>query len=170
MDRILRKTLVTGSFEGVTEARSRAMRAVRGRNNQTTEGQLRMALVRAGVAGWTLHAHAVVGRPDFLFPKKRLAVFTDGCFWHGCPSCGHLPKTNASYWRMKIDLNRQRDIETTKRLQADGYRVLRLWEHQIVTDAHLCVVKVKQFLDQRKHRSLRGVRATRRSSEEFCGL
>lgn len=150
VNRKLRNTLVTGTFEGVTEARARIMRAVRGRNNRSTEGQLRMALVRAGVGGWTLHARAVIGRPDFLFAQEHLVIFADGCFWHGCPRCGHLPKTNASYWRMKIALNRKRDSETTQRLQADGYRVLRLWEHQITTDADLCVAAVKQVLDSRE--------------------
>jgi DNA mismatch endonuclease (patch repair protein) len=122
--------------------RSRAMRAVRSRNNRSTEIPLKMALVRAGLSGWNLHGRSVVGCPDFLFQKKRIALFVDGCFWHGCPKCGHLPSTNAQYWAMKIKLNKKRDRRTTRALRADGYQVLRVWEHEITSNVDRCLDKV----------------------------
>ena len=85
MEKILRRELPGGQFRDVTPARSRAMAAVRGKGNISTEQRLRLALVRAGVSGWTLHTKSIVGCPDFYFAKQRLAIFTDGCFWHGCP-------------------------------------------------------------------------------------
>ncbi|MHB8974086.1 MAG: PDDEXK family nuclease [Pirellulaceae bacterium] len=85
------------------------MRAVRGRGNKSTETRLRLALVRAGISGWRLHAKEVHGKPDFFFPAASLAVFVDGCFWHGCPRCGHIPKAHALFWRTKIDRNKHRD-------------------------------------------------------------
>lgn len=69
-------------------------------------------------------------RADIVFPRKRIAVFIDGCFWHGCPQHGTRAfKTNADYWNAKITRNVARDIETSTRLAAAGWRVLRYWEH-----------------------------------------
>jgi len=107
------------------------MRAVRGSGNRTTEQRFRFALVGAGLRGWTTRNRNVLGTPDFLFPKAKLAVFVDGCFWHGCPDCGHVPKTRRPYWSAKIKRNRQRDRETTQRLRASGFRVIRFWEHDL---------------------------------------
>lgn len=70
-------------------------------------------------------------RPDFVFPKLRLAVFVDGCFWHGCPLHATRPKQNAKFWREKIARNQARDCLVTRRLRALGWRVLRLWEHEL---------------------------------------
>src|SRR5262245_22186249 len=101
------------------------MGSVRGKGNKTTERRLRSALVRAGVSGWTMHPSDVKGSPDFFFSASRLAVFVDGCFWHGCPECGHFPSVNASFWRAKIERNQQRDRNTTDLLGAAGITVLR---------------------------------------------
>jgi DNA G:T-mismatch repair endonuclease len=70
-------------------------------------------------------------RPDFVFPKLRIAVFVDGCFWHGCPLHATRPKQNAQFWREKIAANRARDRLVTRRLRARGWRVLRIWEHEL---------------------------------------
>ena len=74
---------------------------------------------------WKVHPRGVVGKPDFLFPEQRLAVFVDGCFWHGCPKCGHVPTANNPYWKAKIEGNQRRDREYDRRLQDEGLRVLR---------------------------------------------
>jgi DNA mismatch endonuclease (patch repair protein) len=71
------------------------------------------------------------GRPDFAFPARRLAVFVDGCFWHGCPRHGTLPKGNARFWREKIARNRERDREVNLELRRRGWRVIRIWEHEL---------------------------------------
>lgn len=68
-------------------------------------------------------------RPDVVFPKQRLAVFIDGCFWHGCPMHGTAPTTNADYWGPKIAENRERDRRHTAALEEGGWRVVRVWEH-----------------------------------------
>ncbi len=70
-------------------------------------------------------------RPDFVFPKLRIAVFVDGCFWHGCPIHATQPKQNAEFWSQKIAANQTRDRLVTRQLRARGWRVLRLWEHEL---------------------------------------
>ena len=68
-------------------------------------------------------------RADVAFPGAKVAVFVDGCFWHGCPQHGTWPKANASWWREKIEANRRRDEDTARRLAGAGWVVLRFWEH-----------------------------------------
>jgi DNA mismatch endonuclease (patch repair protein) len=70
-------------------------------------------------------------RPDFVFRTRKLAVFVDGCFWHGCPIHATQPKQNARFWREKIARNQARDRLVTRTLRARGWRVLRLWEHEL---------------------------------------
>ena len=70
-------------------------------------------------------------KPDFVFRSHRLAVFVDGCFWNGCPVHGAQPKTNAAFWRKKIATNRTRDRLVSRTLRARGWRVLRIWEHEL---------------------------------------
>src|SRR4051812_44966339 len=110
MEKCLRKKLPGGVFRDVPVKRSVAMGLIRGKGNRTTELPLRLALVRNGVRDWNLHVAELPGKPDFYFPKQQLAVFVDGCFWHGCARCGHIPKTNSSFWGAKIERNRERRI------------------------------------------------------------
>ena len=72
---------------------------------------------------------------DIAFPGRRIAVFIDGCFWHGCPDHATWPKQNAEFWRQKIEANRLRDADTNSRLLESGWSVLRFWEHQPPIDA-----------------------------------
>ena len=74
-------------------------------------------------------------RVDIVFRGPRLAVFVDGCFWHGCPAHGTRPRTNASYWEPKIARNMQRDRENNELLARRGWHVLRVWEHELTADA-----------------------------------
>ena len=69
-------------------------------------------------------------RADIAFTKARVAVFVDGCFWHGCPIHGTWPKSNAEFWRDKIETNRRRDRDTNERLESAGWKVIRVWEHE----------------------------------------
>ena len=111
-----------------TEAkRSAVMAAIRGSGNKDTE--LRMiALFRAhGITGWRRNAR-VFGKPDFVFRAARLAVFVDGCFWHGCPRHATKPANNRAFWKAKLARNAQRDREVTRTLRKAGWRVLRVWE------------------------------------------
>lgn len=68
-------------------------------------------------------------RADLAFVRARVAVFVDGCFWHGCPEHGTWPKANAEWWRNKIETNVRRDQDTVARLKRNGWTVLRFWEH-----------------------------------------
>lgn len=71
---------------------------------------------------------------DIAIPSKKMAVFIDGCFWHGCPAHGVRPKTNVEFWRTKLDGNMARDRSQTETLQAAGWTVIRLWEHEVERD------------------------------------
>jgi DNA mismatch endonuclease (patch repair protein) len=113
------------------ETRSRVMAKIRSKGNRSTEWRLRAALVRAGVRGWTLNAAYLTGKPDFVFPVQRIAVFVDGCFWHGCSKCQRIPSSNVSYWDRKIERNRTRDRAVNRCLKSDGWKVFRIWEHQL---------------------------------------
>ena len=108
------------------------MARIRGKGNKDTELRM-MALFREyGITGWRRH-QPVFGKPDFIFRKQRVALFIDGCFWHGCPKPKHapLPKTNAEFWEKKLAKNRERDAIVTATLQAKGWRVLRIWECEL---------------------------------------
>lgn len=70
-------------------------------------------------------------KADIVFNKKRICIFIDGCFWHGCPIHFKLPKTNSEWWREKIDDNRERDARKTRELKERGWLVIRLWEHEL---------------------------------------
>ena len=84
---------------------------------------------------------AVNCRADIVFTKARVAIFIDGCFWHGCPKHGTLPKTtNRLFWQSKIAANRQRDRKIKKQLQAAGWTVLRFWEHDSIVDVRTAVL------------------------------
>lgn len=113
------------------ETRSRVMAQVRSTRNRSTEWRLRAALVRAGIRGWTLNASGLAGKPDFVFPARRFVVFVDGCFWHGCPECYRRPSSRTDYWDAKVARNRTRDAKVSAQLRRQGWRVLRIWEHQL---------------------------------------
>ena len=70
-------------------------------------------------------------RPDFVFPKQRVAVFVDGCFWHGCPKHATQPKNNRAFWRKKLAGNQARDQLVNRMLRQAGWRVVRIWEHEL---------------------------------------
>lgn len=70
-------------------------------------------------------------RADIVFPRQKIAVFVDGCFWHGCPEHYSAPKANADYWREKVERNQGRDRDTDERLHALGWAVIRVWEHEV---------------------------------------
>jgi DNA mismatch endonuclease Vsr len=95
-----------------------------------------------GIRGWVHHPKDVFGNPDFFFKGGRVAVFVDGCFWHGCPQCGHIPKTNADYWKPKIKRNRLRDESVNEALVGGSINVLRFWECEIREALSKCVHRI----------------------------
>lgn len=112
------------------EQRSRNMASIRSKGNRTTEWAFRQLLREARISGWRRHVD-LPGKPDFAFRLHRLAVFIDGCFWHGCPRCYRLPEDNRGYWKAKVDSNRARDRRRTRELRLLNWRVLRIWEHAL---------------------------------------
>ena len=112
--------------------RSRVMSRARSTGGRTTELRFRSLLVRSGTRGWVLgHRSGLPGAPDILFLRSRLAVFLDGCFWHGCRRCRTIPATNHSFWAHKIQRNRERDRRVARMLRTAGWRVIRIWEHEL---------------------------------------
>ena len=113
--------------------RSEVMSRVRSRGNRSTELRMISIFRSHGISGWRRN-RPVLGRPDFVFPAERVAVFVDGCFWHGCPRHYTAPATNAEFWRKKFETNRRRDRLVTRTLQRLGWRVVRIWEHSLASD------------------------------------
>lgn len=114
------------------EERSERMARVRATNNRSTEKHVAACLIRLGLRGWTRHPEEVAGRPDFCFVKERVAIFVDGCFWHGCPHCQrNIPVTRRHFWEEKLRINRRRDRRVKRTLQSQGYAVVRIWEHAL---------------------------------------
>lgn len=127
--------------------RSEVMALIRSRGNKATEVAFMTLLRCHKISGWRRHVplrlkqtavetpnggrwHPFV-RPDFVFPEPRVAVFIDGCFWHGCPLHGTKPAGNADFWRAKLAINQARDRFVTKMLRRRKWTVLRIWEHQL---------------------------------------
>ena len=110
--------------------RSQVMSRIRGRGNKETEVALMQLFRRQEITGWRRHA-AVFGKPDFVFPRLKLAVFVDGCFWHRCPKHANLPVNNRLFWKRKLEANQQRDRLVGRTLRARGWHVLRVWQHEL---------------------------------------
>lgn len=127
--------------------RSEVMSKIRGCGNKSTELVLVEAFREAHVTGWRRHVELrfraparnggstrteiVKIRPDFLFRAARLAVFVDGCFWHCCPLHSKVPNYNHEFWASKLLTNVERDKRATRILRESGWRVFRVWEHEL---------------------------------------
>lgn len=107
--------------------RSKMMTAVRSSGNKTTEGRLISFFRTHGISGWRRKSH-LYGKPDFVFVEKKIAIFADGCFWHGHTCRNVSPVTNAKFWATKIDRNKKRDSKVKLKLRAMGWSVFRIWE------------------------------------------
>jgi len=125
--------------------RSRIMRAVTSKNSQA-ELALRKGLWALGSRGYRLHSKEAPGQPDLLFSQSRVVVFVDGCFWHGCPRCYRAPKSHSEYWNMKVRRNMERDARISAECKELGWRVIRLWEHEVLKDSSRACQKVKKGL------------------------
>lgn len=121
------------------------MAAVRSRGNKQTELVLAKLLRDNRITGWRRHP-ALPGKPDFVFRRHRLAVFVDGCFWHGCPCHCRMPSSNQAYWAPKLAKNKARDKVVTAALRKRGWRVLRIWEHDLRNRPALCLQRTTSAL------------------------
>lgn len=122
------------------------MSLIRSRGNRRTELRLIGAFREAGITGWRRHL-PLPGRPDFAFRAARLLVFVDGCFWHGCAKCYRRPASNRAYWDAKVIRNQTRDRAVTRELKKKGWRVLRVWEHELKDTAAL-LRRVRRALER----------------------
>lgn len=131
------------------EQRSRIMREVPSKNT-SAEMIFRKILWEAGIRGFRLHSSKVPGRPDVVFPKQKVAVFVDGCFWHGCPKCYRAPKSHEDYWKMKVARNRKRDETVNDLCKKAGWKVLRIWEHEVTKSPKGSTAKLLRLLQPKK--------------------
>jgi DNA mismatch endonuclease (patch repair protein) len=129
------------------EVRSRNMAAVRSKGNLSTEIAMGKLLWAAGLRGYRKH-WPVAGTPDFAWPARKVAVFVDGCFWHGCP-CKTIPATNAAFWRNKIRKNQERDRRVDRQLRRDGWVPVRVRECAVASGKTLS--RIGRLLTDRKN-------------------
>lgn len=123
--------------------RSRVMSRNKSRGTKSTEWRFRSLLMRSGIRGWRIgHNSSLPGRPDIIFFQQRLAIFLDGCFWHGCKRCRSIPAANRQYWLAKIQMNRRRDRKAVRALRSMGWRILRIWEHELKNNSEKVLEKV----------------------------
>ncbi|WP_084502092.1 very short patch repair endonuclease [Fundidesulfovibrio putealis] len=134
------------------EKRSEVMSRIRGRDTGP-ELALRRALWSSGLR-YRTHP-ALPGKPDIAFISRKVAIFVDGCFWHGCPLHGVMPGTNQEFWSRKIGRNIERDRETNARLEKEGWVVLRFWEHEVEKALQDCVTRVRDVLSEKPVRPAR---------------
>jgi len=148
--------------------RSAVMSRIKSRGNKDTELVLAKLLRANQITGWRRHVQirgrAVLlrgpnfkptrqrhpkifsVRPDFVFRSARLALFVDGCFWHGCPRHATKPKTNCAFWNKKLAGNRARDLRVNRTLRRAGWKVIRIWECQLRQKPLVCLARIRHFL------------------------
>ena len=113
--------------------RSEIMARIRSQGNQSTELRFMHLLRLHGIHGWRRNSN-LPGKPDFVFARGRVVVFIDGDFWHCNPAKKRLPRSNRSYWRRKLESNQRRDKAVTRQLTGAGWRVIRIWESDLLKD------------------------------------
>ena len=127
------------------EKRSSVMKAVKNRNTKTTELKMIQIFKELNVTGWR-RTYSLVGKPDFVFPKKRIAVFVDGCFWHGHDCRNVTPSANADFWNAKRAYNKQHDEIVTKTLTEKNWTVVRIWECELKKkNRELLIDKIREL-------------------------
>ena len=109
------------------EQRSKTMAAVKSQNTKLE----REFLDDLPVKGIERHPNDILGTPDLAHRRRKVALFIDSCFWHGCPAHCRMPSSNRPYWTQKIYRNRKRDLRVNKELRASGWMVIRIWEHSL---------------------------------------
>lgn len=113
-----------------TEKRSEIMSHIRSKNNKSTELKLIKIFKEYGITGWRRN-YNVKGHPDFVFLKKKIAVFVDGCFWHGHKCQKHKPEDNSEYWQKKIKYNKSHDRKINELFKIRDWTVIRIWECEL---------------------------------------
>ena len=129
------------------QERSALMAKVRSHGNMATELRLVALFQHFKIKGWRRN-QKLPGKPDFVFRPARVALFVDGCFWHGCPKCYRRPDSNRPYWDKKVQRNRTRDQLVNRMLRKNGWRVLRVWEHELRgVNTNRCIKRLRRLFD-----------------------
>ena len=128
------------------QKRSATMAAVKSRGNRSTEARLRALLIRHRLRGWKMHDRSIEGVPDFSFAKNKVAIFVDGCFWHGCRQHCRMPGSNKTYWSNKIARNISRDKAQRAALRRKGWTVITVWEHEFKKSLDKLMLNISQFI------------------------
>lgn len=125
------------------EDRRKTMQAVKGKGTKL-EKRLFSMLAGMSLKGWKKNASNVTGKPDVIFVDQKVVIFVDGCFWHGCPVCQRkLPQTNREYWERKIARNVELAKSHNQQLRDDGWTVIRIWEHEIISKVARQVIRAR---------------------------
>lgn len=132
--------------------RSEIMASIKGHGNKTTELAFITVARRNKLRGWARNVKGLPGRPDFVFKAAKVAVFIDGCFWHGCPRCSkrRIIHTNKKYWSLKIFGNKERDRRNSRLLRKLGWKVRRILEHQLKRSPDRVIEKLKVAIRTRE--------------------
>lgn len=130
------------------ETRSRIMSKIRGKDTKP-ELILRKMLFAKGLR-YRLNYRVAGYRVDIAFPSRKLAVFVDGCFWHGCPKCFRPPKSRKRYWGPKIKTNKERDKRIDSAMSKSGWKVIHIWEHRIRKEPEGCLAMIMAHLSNVK--------------------
>lgn len=117
------------------------MASIKGKNTKP-ERIIRKILWENGHR-YRIHNDTVFGKPDISFKKSKLAIFIDGCFWHGCEKCYNEPKTNPEFWKRKIEQNRLRRKKVCTKLEEEGWQILEFWEHDIKQTPRVIVKEIE---------------------------
>jgi DNA mismatch endonuclease (patch repair protein) len=125
--------------------RSEIMSRIRGHGNKATELALAKLFRAHGITGWRRRQQHF-GKPDFTFRREHVVIFVDGCFWHGCPKHSNLPVNNRPFWKKKLSANMTRDRLVTRTLKIRGWRVLRIWEHDLTSNPMVCLRRIRKSL------------------------
>jgi DNA mismatch endonuclease (patch repair protein) len=123
------------------------MSRIRSRNTKPEVALRREVFARGLRYRTSLKLH---GKPDIVLTRAKIAVFVDGCFWHGCPEHGTRPKSNIQYWGPKLDRNRARDAQVTAQLEDAGWYVMRIWHHEIVTGCGSVADRIERLWKERR--------------------
>jgi DNA mismatch endonuclease (patch repair protein) len=122
------------------EQRKYNMSRIKGKNTGP-EVKLRKMLYAQGLKGYRIH-YDLLGKPDIVFVKKKIAIFVDGCFWHKCPVDFQEPETRKEFWLKKINSNIERDKKVNNQLQKEGWTIIRIWEHDVRKNPEEIVNKI----------------------------
>lgn len=130
------------------ERRSENMRAIR--SVSILENEVTKALWSKGLR-FRKNVKSLLGKPDIVIKKYKVAIFIDSCFWHSCPIHGTIPKSNTEFWIEKFQKNKARDLKIDAYYINEGWNVMRIWEHEIRNDFEKTINKIIEFIDEAKN-------------------